>query len=485
MPVMAERFGKLRRTAVGVAWALTLAALPVTSFPFFPGGMGGETLVRPLSIYPLMLLVILATLPNLFRRRLPATLVPLFAFGVVALLASVMALGGGSDIFLGISLPARMARNLLTLGIGFAFFLTAALLPENWEDLRSSLRWIYAGFAIALAWGTLQAVYVVAFNRDYFDLISSIQDFVSTRRLFTTRVSGMTYEPKWFADQICFLLLPWLLAAVVRRQTVFRWRFRGITFELILLIWAGLVLLFTFSRTGMAILLLYVLVTLLFFRPRREGTISDAKLPRWRAKRVLQAALAVLMLATVIVAVGSQNRYFSRLWRYFTQPEAIGPNRTFLEYVGFRQRFAYAETAVRIYAAHPVLGVGLGNYAFYFEEMLPDLSWSRYPEIIRYLTPGEEAPRLITPKNLFARLLAETGLIGTILFAGFVLAIAGCTLYLWLSASSEAVYWGLAGLLALLAFPILVFSFDSLALPNMWVVFGLLTAAAHLPESVT
>jgi O-antigen ligase len=193
--------------------------------------------------------------------------------------------------------------------------------------------------------------------------------------------------------------------------------------------------------------------------------------------------LAVLVLAAAVLTIGSQNRYFSRLWRYFTEPNAAGPNRTFLEYVGFRQRFAYAETAFRIYAAHPILGVGLGNYAFYFEEMLPDLSWSRYPEIIRYITPAEDAPRLITPKNLLARLLAETGLAGTILFTAFILAVCGCAFYLWFSASAEGAYWGLAGLLALIAFPIMVFSFDSLALPNMWVVFGLITAAAHMPES--
>jgi hypothetical protein len=112
--------------------------------------------------------------------------------------------------------------------------------------------------------------------------------------------------------------------------------------------------------------------------------------------------------------------------------------------------------------------------------MLPDLPWSRFPEIVRYITPDEDAPRLITPKNLFARLLAETGLVGTILFTAFVVSVLGCALYLWYSHSLEQKVWGMGGLLALMVFPILVFSFDSFALPNMWVVFGLIIAAAHL-----
>ena len=196
---------------------------------------------------------------------------------------------------------------------------------------------------------------------------------------------------------------------------------------------------------------------------------------------MVEALIAVLLLGIVIVGVGSQNRYFSRFWTYFTESEQIGPNRTYLEYIGFRQRFAYAETAFRVYEAFPVMGVGLGNYAFYFDEMLADLPWSRFPEVIRYITPDEDAPRLITPKNLYARLLAETGLAGTILFTTFVLAVLGCALYLWFSISNEQKIWGMGGLLALMVFPILVFSFDSFALPNMWVVFGLITAAAHLP----
>ena len=291
----------------------------------------------------------------------------------------------------------------------------------------------------------------------------------------------MTYEPKWFADQICFLLLPWLLSSVVQGQSVFKWRYRRVSIEMILLFWSVIVLLFTFSRSGMAILVGYAIIIFLMFRSRRASQKTTIRPVHQQSRRVVEALIAVLLLGIVIVGVGSQNRYFSRFWTYFTESEQIGPNRTYLEYIGFRQRFAYAETAFRVYEAFPVLGVGLGNYAFYFEEMLPDLPWSRFPEVIRYITPEEDAPRLITPKNLYARLLAETGLVGIILFTTFVLAVLGCALYLWFSSSKEQKVWGMGGLLALMIFPILVFSFDSFALPNMWVVFGLITAAAHLP----
>ena len=129
-----------------------------------------------------------------------------------------------------------------------------------------------------------------------------------------------------------------------------------------------------------------------------------------------------------------------------------------------------------------MLGVGLGNYAFYFDEMLPNQSWHLQKEIIRQITPASDRDRLITPKNLYARLLAETGLLGTIVFTTFVLAILGCLLFLWFSQSPNERYWGMSGSLAMIVFAIIVFSFDSFALPNMWIVFGLITAAAHITD---
>jgi len=185
------------------------------------------------------------------------------------------------------------------------------------------------------------------------------------------------------------------------------------------------------------------------------------------------------VIATLYV-VGSQNAYFSRLWRYWT--EAKSRNKTYFEFIAVEQRFVYWETALNIFSEDPWLGVGMGNYAFYFDDNLPNRPWDLQKEIVRQITPGEGRDRLITPKNLVARLIAETGVIGTGAFLIFVLAVVGCAIYLWFSTSSDQKFWGLSAFLALIVFGFVIFSFDSFALPNMWVVFGLITAASHLPD---
>jgi O-antigen ligase len=309
-------------------------------------------------------------------------------------------------------------------------------------------------------------------------LINSLQKLISTRKLFTSRISGLTFEPKWFAEQICFLLLPWLIASVLTGRSAFSWRWRRITVEWILLAWSVVVLLFTFSRTGVFLLVLLIFIGFLLYRfqVQRQNTPSSKSLRR----RILEAFSVVFIVLAVFFVVGSQNAYFSRLWRYWT--EAKSRNKTYFEFIAVEQRLVYWETALRIFDDDPWLGVGLGNYAFYFDENLPDRPWDLQQEIVRQITPGEDRDRLITPKNLVARLVAETGVFGSASFLLFILAVIGCAVFLWFSTDPEQRYWGMAAFLALIVFAFLVFSFDSFALPNMWVVFGIITAAAHLPD---
>jgi hypothetical protein len=114
--------------------------------------------------------------------------------------------------------------------------------------------------------------------------------------------------------------------------------------------------------------------------------------------------------------------------------------------------------------------------------MLPDRPWNHQPDILRQLTPVEGQNQLITPKNLFAKILAETGMLGISTFLAFVVAVLGCVQYLWLGNSPEEKFWGISGLFGLIIFFIVAFSFDSFAIPNMWVVFGLITAATLVPR---
>lgn len=466
-------------------WGIFLISLPVTSFPFFPGGIGGSTLVRPLSIFPLLILVTFVVLPRFFSKPLPRTLLSLFPFVIVAIVSTLLAVLSGIETLHGVSVMERMARALVTLGIGVAIYLTVSIWPQAQEDLRGTLRWIYAGFLIALVWGTLQAIYVVRFSSPWFDLLSQVQRFISTRRLFTNRISGLTYEPNWFADQISFLLLPWLLAAVLNGTTVFPWRYRWFTGEFFMLLWALVILPFTYSRAGLVVMLVLVIFGTLFLRRKKAERLKTRSLfHKFHLRRVIEALSLVGLLSVIVFLAGTRNEYFARVWDYWRrkpdQADYISYLSGYFEYLGFGARFSYWQAAYSIFEGHPIMGVGLGNYVFYFDENLPDRPLALYPEVLRLVVPEEGRDRLITAKNLYLRLLAETGIVGLATFIAFVMGVAACGLYLCLSRDPETSYWGKAGILGLIAFGLIALSFDSFALPNMWVVFGLITAAARL-----
>lgn len=460
-----------------VVWALFLLFLPVTSFPYMPSALGGGTLVRPLSLYPLIILLVITTIPALIRKPIPKTIITLIPFILIAVASSVISLLIDIDPALGIPVTDRILRALITLGIGAAIYATVALTPRSVQALRSSLRWLYAGFALALVWGSLQAVYIIHYNHAYFRLLQKVQRLISTRKLFTTRISGATYEPNWFAEQISLMLVPWLLASVLTGTSVFRWRWRWLTVEWVLLLWCISVLAFTFSRAGIANIFALLFLSVLFFRPKRHAAAQAKPITmRTWLVRFVEAGAVLTILAGLIYLAGVRNEFFSRIWSYWAEKKQRSLSGYF-EYLGFGARLTYGSTAFEVYSDHPVLGVGLGNYAYYFEENLPDTSIAETPEILRIVTPDPGRNRLITPKNLYYRLLSETGIIGLAAFLAFLVAILGCALFLWTSPANEEKYWGIAGLLGMFAFIFAAVSFDSFALPNMWVVFGLITAS--------
>lgn len=467
-----------------IAWVLFLVCLPVTSFPYFPTGFGGGTLVRPLSLYPLLILLCIYTIPRLLTRPIPKTIVIIFPLLLMAIISTSLSITRDIEPALGVSVVDRALRGLVTLLVGIAIYVTVALVPSTFNQLRNALRSIYAGFAVALLWGSFQSIYIINYQPGYFHKINALQKLISIRKLFPTRISGLTYEPNWFAEQISILFLPWLIASVISGYSLFKWRFRWITIEGLLLAWAIINLAFTYSRAGFINFIFLSLVALILFHPKGSRKMPKiiARLPLWVRKISTAIVLLVLILAAIYV-IGHKNNFFSRIWNFWSERSDTSL-ASYIEYLGFGSRVAYLETAYYIYESQPFLGVGLGNFAFYFDEMYPDRPLAPTPELLRILTPESGSNRLITPKNVYGRLLSETGLAGLATFLVFLVALFGCVLYMLKSSASEQRYWGIAGLLGFLVVMVSAISYDSFAIPNMWVVFGLITASASISNQV-
>jgi hypothetical protein len=472
----------LKRRLILVVWAVFLIFLPITSFPYFPPMIGGDALVRPLSLYPLIIMVILFTIPRLISKPIPKIFIPLIIFVLAAIASTAISLLRGIEPALGISVEARILRGLLTLLIGCAIYLTTALLPETINDLRFTVRWIYAGSIFALFWGSLQAIYILHYKQFWFNLLSEIQQHISIRPLIIDRISGLTYEPHWYADQIITLILPWALASVLTGYSIFSWKWKRLTIEWILLIWSILIIPFTFSRAGLLNMIFLVFLTVLLLKPKNiQKKISENQSffsPNPRIKRFIETIFAFIIVIIPFYIIGTRSIFFSRIWEYWQKPDAN--LREYITYLGFDARLTYSEAAYNTYEEYPLLGVGLGNYAFYFEEMLPYRPIAEVPEALRMITPEIGRDRLITSKNFYLRLLAETGIIGAILFSTFFIANVGYLFFIRESKNKQWHYWNIACSCGLIAFLLSAFTFDSFVIPNMWIIFGMIAATGRV-----
>ncbi len=419
--------------------------------------MGDATLVRPLSFYPIALLILVLIFQFMRgKTSVPrtGTWIPLIAFVLFALAAS--SYGAllnplplrGQDYF------GRVIRAWVTVVIGLSFFVAAVWMNRNEDDLKFTVRWILAGFVMDVLWSGVQSL---AFYTPLLDKVTVTlwQRAFSMRELVrTNRVSGMAYEPAWLAGQIATVYLPWLFAALLTRVRLTRFKW----YELILLGFALVLLLATYSRGGLFTAIIAFLLTMLF-----AGRTEIRTAIHWfgsgfqRGRNLILRMSVVVVILAALLGAGlflARKQYITRL---FNSGGARG---------------AYTFGALGAYSESPWLGVGLGASGFYIYNHLPDWSKTIVPEIAQQLSPDS---RLYpNPKNLYGRLLAETGLIGFFLFLAFQFSVLGDVLTMLQKNTALLRFLGVAGLFSWFAILLYNFTQDSFAIPNIWINFGVL-----------
>jgi O-antigen ligase len=464
-------------------WGAALFTLPVTSFRYFPF-LGDSTYVRPLSLYPVALLILLLLI-QLIRRKtsLPrmGTLTPLLGFVLIALTATSLGVLLDPLPMRGHEYIGRVLRAWATLVIGLSFFVAAAWMNRDEDDLRFSIKWLLAGFVVDILWSGVQSL---AF---YTPLLKKVtvthwQRLFSMRELVrTNRVSGMAYEPAWLAGQIATVYLPWLFAALLTRVRVTRFKW----LEILLLGFAVLLLLATFSRGG---LMTAVGASVLTFLVAGRAELLNAW--TWFVSGFRGGGNWVLRLGALVLLIGGlvgaalflgQKGYITRL---FTRADSV---EEFIIENSAGARAAYTFGGLGAYEESPLLGVGLGASGFYIYDHLPDWALTTVPEIARQLNP--ENRLYPNPKNMYVRVLAETGLVGFFVFVAFLFSVLGDALRALQSGTTVGRYLGIAGIFSWFAVALYNITQDSFATPNTWINFGILVGMTaftwDMPPSTT
>jgi len=138
----------------------------------------------------------------------------------------------------------------------------------------------------------------------------------------------------------------------------------------------------------------------------------------------------------------------------------------------FAERLVFWQTGYEIFNDHPVLGVGLGNAGYFFPEKMVSFGYG-LTEISQMLYENSYLPNT---KSLWARLAAETGLVGLGLFLTWMVIQYSCARALTKARDRQFRALGWFGQFVLIALLIEGFSVDTFALPYFWLALGIVTA---------
>ena len=457
--------------------------------------------MRPLALYPLVLLMpvlLLRLKRGELSRPWPGALTILLAFTLTALAATALGATLAPIELRGADFYDRALRAVVTLGIGLSFFLAAVWMNQTETDLKFSVRWLLIGLVADLAWGAVQ---FVGLNTGHRQQLYQIQNLFSVRGLVKNkRISGFAYEPSWLAGQIAALYLPWLVAAVLTGYRSIHeirrlpgWLVMLIEPLLLLLALGGVLM--TYSRSGLFIALAAALFTFALagkpalanlwnwvldgFQRSRQASSSHRNTLWPAATRILLALLIVAILVGAAAFLADKG-YIAA---FFKSDKTDLFSYAVDVYLG--PRLAYATSALSAYQAHPLTGVGLGASGFAIYQNMPDWVLAGVPEIATQMSPTSSL--YPNPKNLYVRLLTETGLFGLLLFLLFYLILFADCLSLLRNnpgsrsekGSAQAGRWlATAGVFALVAIVLQGISQDSFAMPEMWINLGILAGAA-------
>lgn len=474
--------------ATQLSWGLLVFFLPVTSFPWLSKVMGG-TDVAPLSAVFLVILVLVWFLPRIFRGGgIPQQSVPLLIFFLLALVSSLLAFFLPIPSFKGEPLWKNELPSIITLGVGVCFYLVISLWISDEAKLTVFFRIVNISGGIALAYTLIQAVFVMVLHRTP-EVLIQFQNMVSaSHTLFIDRVNGLAFEPSWLAHQLNMFYIPIWLGLSIKKISVHKFRLFKISIENILLAISLIVLFLSFSRIGwLAFLAYFAYLFLRFMDSLRQKvfhkiTNQPNKSRSTKFKKILFSIvfwfLFILILQAILIFAGwVLTKLDSRMGELFNIQGMLSWGLLgWTSKLGFAERVSYWIAGFGVFLKYPIFGVGLGNSGFFIPQTMISFSYS-LTEILRVFLSNSFLPN---PKNLWVRILAETGIVGFSVFIS----------WLWVhwktarsdekSSSKLAQAVGITGQIALIGLVFEGFSLDTFALPYYWMTLGLVVAAQRI-----
>ena len=456
-------------------WVLLVIALPITTFPLVMKLTGSSSVAPASLLFLLPLVVIVFPMVIVKKPRLPVHVKAVLVFFLYAIATIAMAFLRPIPDYKNLSPVSAAVEGTATLILGLFFYLVSVLLPNTPGRVEKTLRLVnWTGLIVVIV--SIVQVNAKEHLPGIIDSLNQIRLYFSPTRFLSDRMLGFAAEPSWLAHMLNLVYLAYWLAAAYTRKSVHRFRIWKFTFEDILLVLGIVTLIGSLSRGGLMAFMMVIGLIFVFLNLRMIRWIVRKFTGRKKVVFTAGVSLGLLIayVGLLILSLWGFSRIDPRMKGVFQfskdQPNAL------LEYADdlqFGERVIYWQTGWNIFNDHPITGVGVGLSGYYFPQYMPDIGWemAETRELL-YRYSG-----LMNIKNLWSRLLAETGITGFALFINFLVLFGFTSSEMIQKGSGIRKTLGYMGVFMLVALVAEELSVDSFALPYFWFTMGLVTAA--------
>lgn len=455
-------------------WYILIFLLPFTSLPLASKLLGADMVAAPSILILFVLLIFLIFYLSRTKLELKKSLQPILIFGLFAIISSLLAFWLSIPIQKNFSIFRNIFEGIGTLFIGISFFFVTINIIQSQEVLNKTLRIIVYSFVPLMIWCLFQFIFGQIIQ-NYPVWMDNVQNYITTSGiLYKNRLTGFAFEPSWLAHQLNMFYIPIWISATISRRSAFKKQVNKFIVEDFFLVVSIFILIFTKSRVGW--ITFFFVVTYLFITFNRK--ILKIIKNKFQSERnrflinTLPVFLIIFYIFLLIAGLFFFSKFDSRMGSLFRAETYQNKNIFSIanEFV-FAERILYWQTGWEVFNDHPIFGVGLGNVGFFFEDQMPSFAWAL--DEPRHLI--FQANYQGNVKNLWVRLLSETGVIGFLSFGTWLFLILLKANQYQKSKSLVQNYWGLVGKIALLTIIIEGFSIDTFALPYYWIILGLVS----------
>lgn len=297
----------------------------------------------------------------------------------------------------------RFLRQFLSLLLSVVLFIFYynVLHHKTDKEILNYIRKIFlASFIIVSLYGVLE-IAIVFFNASFlnpvvnlFDLLPFVDVWID---IYNYRASSITFEPPALAIYL-MTVAGWMFSYILTHKKWWKW------LPAIMVI---ILAYYSKSRTAQAIILMQVAVFAFFY-------IKHFKIPFKTTFRV--ASLGVVAMFIAFLSFSSLRTSLKESIDGFNFKKNLASN------VSNQSRLGIQVAAFEVFKGHPVYGVGYGQAAYHMRPYYPDWATrNNYEFRIMYL--NQKLLAFPPIYNWYTRLLAETGIIGLLIFLAFTVSL--------------------------------------------------------------